>query len=305
MPTQSPHFDWRQYLPVHPAAELFPLMAEAELKELAEDIKTNGLRSPIVMWPNSDKKLLLIDGRNRLDALALLGLLGVDESGCLTLKARSNDHWQFQCAHQVGDPYALALSFNVRRRHLTAEDKRDLIAKLLKVQPEKSNRAIADTIKIADHKTVGSVRAEKEATGEIPQLTKTTGKDGKSRPTTVKKRKADEVAKSAQPEPKAVTAATAPAEEDTAASAERRKRAYAANDGAAVMAPVEDSVDHVLRLVEQMTAEQRQRLFLLLDAKYSEDRLVTTAKQAEKPPPTSDDNLEIPGFLRRTAQATQ
>jgi hypothetical protein len=54
-----------------------------------------------------------------------------------------------------------------------------------------------------------------------------------------------------------------------------------------------------------MTAEQRQRLFLLLDAKYSEDRLVTTAKQAEKPPPTSDDNLEIPGFLRRTAQATQ
>jgi hypothetical protein len=287
MPTQSPRFDWRQYLPVHPAAELFPLMAEAELKELAEDIKTNGLRSPIVMWPNSDKKLLLIDGRNRLDALALLGLLGVDESGCLTLKARSNDHWQFQCAHQVGDPYALALSFNVRRRHLTAEDKRDLIAKLLKVQPEKSNRAIADTIKIADHKTVGSVRAEKEATGEIPQLTKTTGKDGKSRPTTVKKRKADEVAKQ-------------PAADDPAASADQRKQEYAKEDGEtiSVMEPEKDAVDHVLRLVEQMTAKQRQRLFLLLDAKYSE---VTTAA---KPAPTSDGDLEIPGFLRRTAQAT-
>jgi ParB-like nuclease domain len=167
MPTQSPRFDWRQYLPVHPAAELFPLMAEAELKELAEDIKTNGLRSPIVMWPNSDKKLLLIDGRNRLDALALLGLLGVDESGCLTLKARSNDHWQFQCAHQVGDPYALALSFNVRRRHLTAEQKRGLIAKLLKAKPEASDREIAKQVK-ADHKTVGAVRSEKEGRGEIP-----------------------------------------------------------------------------------------------------------------------------------------
>jgi ParB-like nuclease domain len=287
--TQPPRFDWRKHLKVHPAAELFPLMAEAELKELAEDIKTNGLRSPIVMWPNSDKKLLLIDGRNRLDALALLGLLGVDESGCLTLKARSNDHWQFQCAHQVGDPYALALSFNVHRRHLTAEDKRDLIAKLLKVQPEKSNRAIADTIKIADHKTVGSVRAEKEATGEIPQLEKITGKDGKSRPTTVKKRKAATAAKPAQPDDD---------EADTAAlvSAEERKRAYAADDGA-------DVVAHVLRLVEQMTAKQRQQLFLLLDATYSKDRLVTTAP--EKPAPTSDNDLEIPGFLQRTAQATQ
>jgi hypothetical protein len=50
----------------------------------------------------------------------------------------------------------------------------------LKATPEKSNRQIAETAKV-DHKTVASVRAEKQATGEIPQLTKTTGKDGKQR----------------------------------------------------------------------------------------------------------------------------
>ena len=112
-------FDWRAHLPVHPAAELFPLMAEAGLKELAEDIKANGLCTSAVMWPNSDGELLLVDGRNRLDALALLGRLGVDESGCLTLKDRKpNEHWEFDCVHDR-DPYAVALSLNVHRRHLT------------------------------------------------------------------------------------------------------------------------------------------------------------------------------------------
>jgi hypothetical protein len=42
-----------------------------------------------------------------------------------------------------GDPYAFVISANIRRRHLTAEQKRDLIAKVLKAQPRKSNRQIA------------------------------------------------------------------------------------------------------------------------------------------------------------------
>jgi hypothetical protein len=70
---QTWRFDWRQYVAVHPAAELFPLMSAAELKELAADIEKDGLRIPTVMWPNSDRKLLLIDGRNRLDARAPRG----------------------------------------------------------------------------------------------------------------------------------------------------------------------------------------------------------------------------------------
>jgi hypothetical protein len=34
---------WRAFLPIHPAAELFPLMSEAELKELAADIDKHDL----------------------------------------------------------------------------------------------------------------------------------------------------------------------------------------------------------------------------------------------------------------------
>ena len=46
----------------------------------------------------------------------------------------------------------------MHRRHLTAEQKREIVAKVLKAQPEKSNRTIASQTKV-DHKTVGSVSA--------------------------------------------------------------------------------------------------------------------------------------------------
>src|SRR6516164_6629030 len=60
---------WRDVLPVHPAAELFPLMSIAELRELGEDIKRRGLLQPIAFFRNK-----LLDGRNRLDAMQLVGI---------------------------------------------------------------------------------------------------------------------------------------------------------------------------------------------------------------------------------------
>jgi hypothetical protein len=68
-------FNWRAHLPVHPAADRFPLLSESELKELAEDIRKNGLQCPIVIRHQENDSDQLIDGRNRLDALALLGLI--------------------------------------------------------------------------------------------------------------------------------------------------------------------------------------------------------------------------------------
>jgi hypothetical protein len=41
---------WREVLPIHPAAELFPLMGPEELRELGEDIKKHGLTAPVVLW---------------------------------------------------------------------------------------------------------------------------------------------------------------------------------------------------------------------------------------------------------------
>jgi hypothetical protein len=59
---------------------------------------------------------------------------------------------------------------------------------MLKASPGASNRQIAQQAN-ADHKTVGKVRQEQEATGEVPQLNKTTGADGKARTTTPRKPK--------------------------------------------------------------------------------------------------------------------
>src|ERR1700689_5427230 len=65
---------WRDFLTVHPAAEKWPLLAEAELRALGEDIKANGLRVPIVLHNAGTRGMFLIDGRNRLDAMELIGV---------------------------------------------------------------------------------------------------------------------------------------------------------------------------------------------------------------------------------------
>ena len=46
---------------VHPYADKFPMLPEPELAELAESIRANGLRNPIVLTPDG----LILDGRNR------------------------------------------------------------------------------------------------------------------------------------------------------------------------------------------------------------------------------------------------
>ena len=258
-------FNWRDHLAVHPAADLFPLMSEADLKELADDIqKKDGLNVPIVIctplsrkhffetrWRKREsletkkkreakrKTWKLLDGRNRLDALAEItkrallekeqlgekfGTLGggiflddhifltIDEEGELCLydapireTCRSDE---LVVAHYDVDDEearALAASYNEHRRHLTAEQRRDIIAKRLKAAPEKSNNQIAKEVK-ADDKTVAKVRDDLESTSEIPKLEKTVGADGKAR----KRRKESH------------------AQSHHAAAAERGKQAWAA-----------------------------------------------------------------------------
>ena len=79
------------------------------------------------------------------------------------------------------DPYAFVLSANVHRRHLTAEQRRDLIAKVLKADPAKSNRQIAKQVK-ADDKTVANVRHDLEARAEIPHVEIRTDTKGRRQP---------------------------------------------------------------------------------------------------------------------------
>jgi hypothetical protein len=72
-PKQAPK-PWRNVLPIHPACEAIPPILSAELKDLAEDIKENGLQVPITIDKPPNGKLSLLDGRSRLDAMELAGI---------------------------------------------------------------------------------------------------------------------------------------------------------------------------------------------------------------------------------------
>jgi ParB-like chromosome segregation protein Spo0J len=159
---------WRDQIKVHPAADLFPIMSDAELDALAADIKKNGVTQPVVFW---GKPGLLIDGRNRIEAYVRAGIDG-----------------QIQHFHvdESVDPYTYVISANIHRRHLTSEQKRELIAKLLKANPAKSDRQVAETIK-ASPTTVGTVRKKLEAAGDVSKLD--TRKDTMGRKQPAKKAK--------------------------------------------------------------------------------------------------------------------
>ncbi len=147
---------WRAVYKVHPAADLFPMMNPDELRDLGEDIKQHGLQHPIIVWsPAPGEPRVVIDGRNRLDAMELVGIKLTD------------DHYRILLDEL--DPYEYVLSANVRRRHLTAGQKRTLIAAVLKARPERSNNATANLVGVSD-KTVGAVRDDLESRSEIPNV---------------------------------------------------------------------------------------------------------------------------------------
>lgn len=77
--TETKQPSWRAVIPVHPAADLFPMMAPDEKKALGEDIKKNGITVPVTLWKAGNGRLMLLDGRNRLDAMEAAGLPVLDQ----------------------------------------------------------------------------------------------------------------------------------------------------------------------------------------------------------------------------------
>jgi hypothetical protein len=179
-------------------------MPPDERRVLGADIRKHGLREPVVVQRqyrrraddsianDHDYKLVLLDGIGRLDSMEEAGFplvrdgkldktLGHAALGLKPLTDGAYAELDFGI-----DPYDFVVSRNILRRHLNAKQRRELIAKLLKADASKSDRQIGEMIK-ADHKTVGAVRAEKEATGEISPVEKRVGKDRKARKQPVKK----------------------------------------------------------------------------------------------------------------------
>ena len=99
---------------VHPAADLFPMMGQAEVELLGHDIAKNGQRFPIQLWNGT-----LVDGRNRLAACRSVGISETVEEVDFASEAK--------CVSFI-------ISNNIHRRHLTDEQRDQIGARLVTMQ---------------------------------------------------------------------------------------------------------------------------------------------------------------------------
>src|ERR1041385_6910661 len=112
---------WRDVIKAHEAADAFPCLSADELRKLADDINAHGLKEKVTLWtPDDGGEAVLLDGRNRLDAMEAAGI------GFLEGRTISP---AYATVLTGGDPYQYVLSKNIHRRHLTKQQKVELIAK--------------------------------------------------------------------------------------------------------------------------------------------------------------------------------
>ncbi len=131
---------------IHEAANVFPMLPEDELQELAADIKANGLIHPIVL----DEDGALIDGRNRLAACRMAGV----EPTFTSING--------------ADPVAYILSANVARRNLT-KGQRAMAGAMIRKQSLQTHRELGDAIGVSknDNNRTAMARSIAVASGYI------------------------------------------------------------------------------------------------------------------------------------------
>ena len=88
---------------VHPAADVWPMLADDKLRELADDIKANGQIHPIVIVDGK-----LVDGRNRMVACEVAGV---------------EPEVEHKTEAEVGDVWRYVVSANEHRRHLSTSQR--------------------------------------------------------------------------------------------------------------------------------------------------------------------------------------
>jgi hypothetical protein len=101
--------------PIHPAADIFPMLPPDELDALADDIKENGLRVAIIL----DKEGRVLDGRNRLAACA---------------KAKVEPTF---VTEDIDDPVSFVASLNAKRRNLSPGQKAMAAALAWDLEPDR------------------------------------------------------------------------------------------------------------------------------------------------------------------------
>lgn len=150
-------------MPVHPAAELFPMLDEAELQELVQDIRANGLHEPLWVWDDPERGPVLLDGRNRLAACKLAGVRP---------KTR---------AYTGEDPIGLVWSQNYHRRHLTAGQEAAALDGRTKLYAEQAKKDEAER----KRKEIESQRSKTQA--DLPESNNEVGLSDTPNPKSGKK----------------------------------------------------------------------------------------------------------------------
>ena len=160
--------------------QVLPDLSAEDFAALRADIAARGVLVPV----EYDEDGNILDGHHRVRACEELGL---------------TDWPRFiRKGLSEADKRVHARQLNLARRHLNRDQKRDLIAAQLRETPEKSNRQVAEGLGVSHH-TVQAVRAEREATGQIAQLEKTVGADGKERRKPIRTTFVDPDAEAAEP----------------------------------------------------------------------------------------------------------
>lgn len=103
---------------VHPVADIFPRMGDAEYQALKADIATHGQREPVWTWRDQ-----IIDGRHRVRACDELGHL------CLRREYEGDETTLVQ----------FVVSLNLHRRHLN-ETQRSMVAGRIANLPKGTNQ---------------------------------------------------------------------------------------------------------------------------------------------------------------------
>jgi hypothetical protein len=140
---------WRDTYKVHPAADVFPMMTDAELADLGEDIRANGLTSKLTFFVVKPEwgAVELGDGRNRIEALERAGIELTDA------------HAEFLPGLSEAQKVAFIISKNIKRRHLTKQQQADLIVAAIK-----ASRQVGEVP--PKRHTKGKAGSEKDATKE-------------------------------------------------------------------------------------------------------------------------------------------
>ena len=164
--------------PVHPYTNQYPLMRDIDpegFERFVEDMKANGLTERIEIVGHKGGAKMIIEGRNRALALERLGIK-IDPDKYMTEKRFSTE----------AGLRAYIDSKNLHRRHLTKEWRDNILAQLIKDNPDVSDRGVAAKaaqvgVKV-DKNKVARQRSKMEGRGAVAPRQIITDTKGRKQP---------------------------------------------------------------------------------------------------------------------------